>query len=56
MIETIFENITKNTNFTNNYIYVIIGEIHVLNGITLCIEDNTVILLRNGINKKKIVQ
>jgi hypothetical protein len=52
MIQTIFENIIKNTNFT----YIIIGEIHILNGITLCIEDNTIILLRNGINKKKIVQ
>jgi photosystem II stability/assembly factor-like uncharacterized protein len=52
MITTILNNISKNTIFTNNFTYIIVGEIHVLNGITLCIEDNTIILLRNGINKK----
>jgi photosystem II stability/assembly factor-like uncharacterized protein len=52
MIKTILNNISKNTIFTNNFTYVIVGEIHVLNGINLYIEDNTLILLRNGIQKK----
>lgn len=50
MIKTIINNISENTFFTNNFTYIIVGEIHVLNGVSLYIEDNTIILLRNGIN------
>lgn len=50
MIKIILNNINKNTFFTNNFTYLIVGEVHVLNGISLYIEDNTTILLRNNIN------
>ena len=50
MIKIILNNINKNTFFTNNFTYLIVGEVHVLNGISLYIEDNTTILLRNCIN------
>jgi hypothetical protein len=50
MIKTILNNISENTFFTNNFKYIIVGEIHVLNGVSLYIEDNTIIYLRNGIN------
>lgn len=48
MIVEIKSNISKNTKFTQNNTYVIIGEIHVLSGITLSIENNTLVLIRNG--------
>ena len=46
----IINNIKENTIFTNNYRYIIVGEIHVLSGISLYIENNTTILLINSIN------
>lgn len=42
-------NFSSTTTLTNNYDYVINGEIHVLEGVTLNIEFNTVIMIRNGI-------
>lgn len=54
MIKTILNNISENTFFTNNFKYIIVGEIHVLNGVSLYIEDNTIIYLRNGININNI--
>ncbi len=50
MDKIIINNIKENTIFTNNYRYIIVGEIHVLSGISLYVENNTTILLRNGIN------
>jgi hypothetical protein len=42
-------NFSSTTTLTNNYDYVINGEVHVLEGVTLNIEFNTVIMIRNGI-------
>jgi hypothetical protein len=50
MIKIILNNISVNTFFTNKFTYIIVGEIHVLSGVSLYIENNTTILLRNGIN------
>lgn len=41
-------NIKYNTYFSKNYCYVIIGEVHVVEGITLTVENNVVIQIRNG--------
>jgi hypothetical protein len=45
----ITSNITSNTVFFKNYIYVMVGEIHVTSDITVIMEDNVVIYIRNGI-------
>ena len=39
---------SNSTILTNNFTYVINGEIHVLEGVTLNIEYNTLIMIRNG--------
>jgi hypothetical protein len=39
---------SSSTILTNNFTYVINGEIHVLEGVTLNIEYNTLIMIRNG--------
>jgi hypothetical protein len=44
-------NFSSSTILTNNFTYVINGEIHVLEGVTLNIEYNTLIMIRNGIYK-----
>lgn len=41
-------NIKNNTFFSKEYFYVIIDEVHVLEGVTLTVENNVVILIRNG--------
>jgi hypothetical protein len=43
-------NIKYNTYFSKNFCYVIIGEVHVLEGVTLTVENNVVIQIRNGIS------
>jgi hypothetical protein len=48
MRKILFENIDKDTKFFSENIYVIIGEIRVLEGVTLIIEDNTKIYITNG--------
>ena len=45
----ISNNITSDTTFTNNYIYIITSEIHVLENINLLIENNVIIYIRNGV-------
>jgi len=42
-------NIICDTTFIQNYIYVMTSEIHVLQNITLLIEDNVIIYIRNGV-------
>jgi hypothetical protein len=42
-------NITSDTTFIKDYIYVMTSEIHVLQNITVLIEDNVVIYIRNGV-------
>lgn len=44
----IYSNIKENTVFYNKNIYVINGEIHVLQGVSLTIENNTIIYIKNG--------
>jgi hypothetical protein len=44
----IYENINKDTKFFCENTYVICGEIRVLGGVTLIIEDNTNIFITNG--------
>jgi hypothetical protein len=44
----ITKNISTNTTFYKNNIYVIVGEIHVLENITLIVENDTAIYIRNG--------
>jgi len=48
MLIKIYENIDKDTKFTCDNVYIIIGEIRVLPDITLIIEDNVNILIMNG--------
>lgn len=48
MIVEITENISENTVFSKGNTYVIIGEIHVQPGILLKIENNVLVLIRNG--------
>ncbi len=45
---TITENIDKDTKFFCENSYIIIGEIRVVEGVTLIIEDNTNIYITNG--------
>ena len=44
----IYSDIKENTVFYNKNIYVINGEIHVLKGVSLTIENNTLIYIKNG--------
>jgi hypothetical protein len=48
MLIKIYENIDKDTKFTCDNVYIIIGEIRVLPDITLIIEDSVNILIMNG--------
>ena len=48
MIIEISKNISKNTTFSKGNSYVIIGEIHVLSGVTLRIDPNVAVYIRNG--------
>jgi len=48
MIIEIKSDISKNTTFTSDNEYVIVGEIHVLSGVTLTIQNNVRIGIRNG--------
>jgi hypothetical protein len=41
-------NIKNNTVFYNKNIYVINGEVHILQGVSLTIENNTIIYIKNG--------
>lgn len=41
-------NISYNTTFYKENVYVIVGEVHVLEKVVLLIEDDTVILIKNG--------
>ena len=45
----ITSNIIDNTIFYNKYNYIMVGEIHVLEDITLAIEDGVLISIRNGV-------
>lgn len=59
MTQTIFEiteNINENTTFYRKNIYVIIGEIHVKSNITLIIEDDTLIFIKNGTYPNSILK
>ena len=47
-IVEIRNNITYNRTFTADKIYVIIGEVNVLPGVTVIIENNTLFYIRNG--------
>jgi len=51
-IEIISRDIKKHTQFKSNKIYVIDAEVHVASGVKLTIEDQTTILLTNGLNPK----
>ena len=42
-------NISSDTTFIKNYIYVMTSEIHVLQNVTVSIEDNVIIYIRNGV-------
>jgi len=44
----IYGNITNNTVFYNKNIYVINGEVHVLSGVSLTIQNDTIIYIKNG--------
>jgi hypothetical protein len=44
----IYSDIKENTVFYNKNIYVINGEIHILKNVSLTIEDNTTIYIKNG--------
>jgi hypothetical protein len=48
-------NFSSSTTLTNNFTYVINGEIHVLEGVTLNIEFNTLIMIKNGIYKNSTI-
>jgi len=48
MFVTVSGNITKNTSWTNKNTYVIVGEVHVVAGVTLTIANNTQVFIRNG--------
>lgn len=50
-IVEITNNFSSSTILTNNFTYIINGEIHVLEGVTLNIEYNTLIMIRNGKSK-----
>lgn len=45
--------IAEDTTFTNNNRYIITTEVHVKTGVTLTIENNTQILIRNGVEMPK---
>lgn len=47
---------SSSTTLTNNFTYVINGEVHVLQGVTLNIEYNTLIMIRNGIYKNSTIR
>lgn len=51
-IELIVRDIKKNTTLKANTIHVIDAEVHVAPGVTLTIEDQTTILITNGIKEK----
>jgi hypothetical protein len=48
-IVEIRQNISVNQTFTSDKIYVVIGEVNVLSGVTLIIENETLFFIRNGI-------
>ena len=56
MIIEITKNISHNTTFSKGNSYVIIGEIHVLSGVTLRIDPNVAVYLRNGNFPKSVLK
>ncbi len=48
MIIEIKSNISKNISFLNSNTYIIVGEIHVLSGVSIYMENNVQIFIRNG--------
>ena len=55
-IELIARNIKKNTTLKANTIYVIDAEVHVALGVTLTIQDQTTILITNGLKEKSKIR
>jgi hypothetical protein len=55
-IELVARNIKKNTTLKANTIYVIDAEVHVAPGVTLTIQDQTTILITNGLKEKSKVR
>lgn len=55
-IELIVRNIKKNTTLKANTIHVIDAEVHVAPGVTLTIEDQTTILITNGMKEKSKIR
>lgn len=55
-IEIIKANIRKSKNLKAGTTYIIEGEVHVVKGVTLTIEDKVTILLVNGVFPKSIVR
>lgn len=47
-VSVISSDITRNTTFRSGTLYVIDGNVHVRAGVTLTIDDNVTILIRNG--------
>lgn len=47
-VVTISADIARSTTFRKGTTYVIAGEVHVLSGVTLTIEDGVTVLIRNG--------
>jgi hypothetical protein len=55
-IELIARNIKKNTTLKANTVHVIDAEVHVAPGVTLTIEDQTTILITNGMKEKSMIR
>ncbi len=55
-IEVITGNIKKNKNLRAGMTYVVEGEVHVVKGVTLTVEDRVTILLVNGVFPKSLVR
>jgi hypothetical protein len=54
-VATITADIARNTTFRRGTTYVIDGEIHVLRGVTLTIEDGVTVLIRNGYRVNRLL-
>jgi hypothetical protein len=48
-------NISSNITLYQKYTYVIVGEVHVLEDVTVIMEDNVLIMIRNGIFPKSTI-
>lgn len=55
-IEVIAGNIKKNKNLRAGITYVVEGEVHIVKGVTLTVEDRVTILLVNGVFPRSLVR